>query len=456
MPQKPKPLDDTTSLRAWFGVELRNWRTTRGLSTGALAAKAQISGSTIERIEKAERSCNPDLAGRLDEALDAGGALRRLWRRVQEETDSPAGDADNVRSSLPETASDQHRKGMLHRDPLTRPDGSPPVHRRTFLTTSGIAALLPLSRPADPPKTVRPEDIEQVRLASTTHSDWANRYGGGGFVREASISQLKWATSLLDVACPPALRNELFTAVGRLAIGMGASAFDAYEHDDARRLLSLGVYCAEAADNWHLRANALNWSARQAIWCGQPQDGLTFADQGLVRADRLTPREQAMLHNARARAWAKMHHRQQTLIAIGTSDDVFSNAQHGEDPPWMSYYDHAQHHGDTGHALFDIALLPGQSTQAAIERLQTAMIGHTPAYLRSRALSGTKLATLTMATGDPDEALAIADHALNEVGQLRSKRAIDDIQDLARAATPYRRNPQIAALRKRITRTVQA
>jgi aminoglycoside phosphotransferase (APT) family kinase protein len=41
MPQKPKPLDDTASMRAWFGVELRNWRTARGMSTAALGVSSE-------------------------------------------------------------------------------------------------------------------------------------------------------------------------------------------------------------------------------------------------------------------------------------------------------------------------------------------------------------------------------------------------------------------------------
>ncbi|MEU7688454.1 XRE family transcriptional regulator, partial [Streptomyces spectabilis] len=255
---------------------------------------------------------------------------------------------------------------------------------------------------------------------------------------------------------PPELEADLYAAVGRLSIVMGASAFDAYEHEDATQLLTFGTWCAERSRNWHLRAAALNWQARHEIWCGRPDTGLTHAENGLLRSDRLTPREQAMLHNARARAWAKMENPQEALAAIGRSDDAFAHARNGEDVAWMAYYDDAQHYGDTGHAAFDIALLPGQSSVMAVHRLQTAIEGHTDAYVRSRALSGTKLATLTMATGDPQHAVAIAHRALNEVGQLRSKRAASDVQDLAKVSARYARKPEVAELRERITATVLA
>ncbi|MGW6744995.1 XRE family transcriptional regulator [Streptomyces sp. NPDC055025] len=337
------------------------------------------------------------------------------------------------------------------------------MDRRNLIALGGLTALAPaaftdlvpdLGR-SPLPALISPEDIKQVQAASTVLGKWDNLYGGGGIVREASIGQLHWAKALLNVQCPPELRADLFTAVGRLAIVMGASAFDAYEHNDAARLLAFGTSCAEAADNWHLRTNALNWRSRHATWCGMPDDGLTHAENGLLRSDRLTPREQAMLHNARARALAKMQNRQQeTLAAIGRSDEIFAQARSGEDAPWMAYYDHAQHHGDTGHALFDLAVLPGRPTHMAADRLRTAIEGHTDAYVRSRALSGTKLATLIMRTGDPQEAIDIANTALAEVGQLRSKRAIDDVGDLAQASRKYRR-PEMAELRTRIEAAVR-
>ncbi|MGW6605415.1 helix-turn-helix domain-containing protein [Streptomyces sp. NPDC055036] len=464
MPQPPRPLDDTASARAWFGVELRNWRRARRISAATLGKKVQVSGTAIERIEKCERPCETTLVDKLDEALDAGGALRRLWRRVQEEADRQPADADSMKPHLPRRESVERSTGTLT---TTLSFGSewsvPAVDRRNLLAVGGLTALAPAAvtglipnlERGPLPTVIRPEDIEQVRGAANILGRWDNLYGGGGIVREASIGLLHWAKDLLDVTCPPELRSSLFTAVGRLSIVMGASAFDAYEHNNAARLLAFGTSCAEAADNWHLRANALNWRSRQATWCGMPDDGLTHAENGLLRSDRLTPREQAMLHNARARALAKMRNQRETLAAIGRSDDIFHRAVEGEDAPWMAYYDHAQHHGDTGHALFDLAVLPGRSTSMAAKRLKTAIKEHTDAYVRSRALSGTKLATLVMRTGDPQEATHIAGQALAEVGRLRSRRAIDDVRDLASASMRYRR-PEMAELRERIADAVRA
>jgi transcriptional regulator with XRE-family HTH domain len=337
-----------------------------------------------------------------------------------------------------------------------------PVDRRNFIAASaGVAAyaatpacnlLAPLSH-APIPDEVRSSDIQQVRTAARVFTGWDHTCGGG-VVREAVTAQLRWSAQLLEVKCPERLRNELFAAVGYLGGVCGFMAFDAYAHDDARRMFAFGLSCAEESGDWHLRAKLLSHMARQAIWCGDPDTGLTNTELALVRADRLTGTERAMLHTARARALGKLVRTQETLTAVGRADEAFAQSNPQEDPPWMAYYDHAQHHGDTGHALFDLAIRAARKTEAA-PRLAVAVRGHGDAYVRSRAISGTKLATLLMATGDPLEATATGHRALDDAGRLRSRRAADDLRELHRFAGAHVALPGVADLQDRITELVR-
>lgn len=189
---------------------------------------------------------------------------------------------------------------------------------------------------------------------------------------------------------------------------------------------------------------------------GQPDAGLTYAEKGLVRSDRLTGTEQAMLHTARARAFGKLGRVRECWLAVRDADDAFAQARPEEDAPWMAYYDEAQHHGDTAHALFDLAILGGQDPGHAIGRFDVAVKGHTDAYKRSRAISRTKLAALTMATGDPQEAAVMGNLALDEVGRLTSRRAADDLRQLGNFAAKHSRTPDAIELRARIADTVSA
>lgn len=303
------------------------------------------------------------------------------------------------------------------------------------------------------PSVVREADITDVRSAASAFTNWDHIYGSG-IVREAVTAQLRWSAGLLDAKCPRSLRNELFAAVGYLSGVCGAMAFDAYAHDDARRMLAFALSCAELAGDWHYRAKMLSLMARQAIWCGNPDNGLTYAELALVRADRLTRTEHAMLHTARARALAKLGRVQETLTAVGHADDAFADSHPSDDPPWMAYYDNAQHYGDTGHALFDLAV---QGTKVpAGQRLVAAVDGHTDAYARSRVFSTTKLAILIMITGDRCEATAIGQRAIADAGQLRSRRVADILRELRSATDPHATRPEIADLREGISQLVDA
>jgi hypothetical protein len=334
-----------------------------------------------------------------------------------------------------------------------------PVNRQQFVRLSGTIMALPWldlftpSTPTPVPAKVTRTEVDQIRSAAAVFSTWDNSHGGG-LAREAVFAQLRWSAQLLHADCPATLQPELFAAVAQLSSVAGFMAFDAYAHDDARRVFGFGLECAEQSGNWHLRARLLNMMARQAVWCGQPDDGLTHVETALVRSDRLTATERASLHTLRARALAKLRRVQETFAAVGAADDEFSHANPAVDPPWMAFYDHAQHHGDTGHALFDLSIF-GKKTQAA-QRLAYSVAHHGPAYVRSRAISRTKLGSLLMVAGDPRRAAAIGQKALDSAGSLRSRRAADDLWELHRYAGRHPKVIEATELRDRITEMLDA
>jgi len=336
------------------------------------------------------------------------------------------------------------------------------VNRQDFLraalgaTVAGAAAplieLLSTIQPTPIPSLVGAAEIEQIRTTAREFTTWDHTYGGG-LVREAIGAQLRYAVNLLNAGCAEKHRADLQSAVGYLGHTAGFMAFDAYAHADARSMFRLAWTCAEEAGDWHLRGKVLSSMARQAIWCGNPDDGLTFIELAMVRSDRLTATERAMLNAARARALAKLHRVEESLRAIGQADEEFSHAAPDNDPPWMAYYDAAQHSGDTGHSLFDLAL-SGRFATEARSRLHAVVDGHTEAFVRSRAMAGIKLASLTMAKGDPLEAVSFGTVALQEAGHIRSRRAADDLRELAGLAEPHGKATAVEELRSHIGATL--
>lgn len=162
-----------------------------------------------------------------------------------------------------------------------------------------IAALLEGSEPTPIPHRIGATEIEQIRTATRVFESWSRNYGGG-LAREAVMGQLRWSASLLQATCPDRLRPELYSTVGDLADMAGFMAVDANAHEEAGRVYRFALACAEQAKDWSLHAEVLSSTAKQAIWTGQPDDGLTLAELALVRSDWLTATVRSLLHTDRA------------------------------------------------------------------------------------------------------------------------------------------------------------
>jgi hypothetical protein len=331
------------------------------------------------------------------------------------------------------------------------------VDRQQFLRLSATIMALPwleLFTPPTPtpiPTKIGLTEIEHIRSTTAAFRSWDNTHGGG-LAREAVFAQLRWSAQLLHSDCPDELRPELFTAVAHLGSVAGFMSFDVFAHDDARRAFHFSLACAEHGGNWQLRALILNYLARQSILCGHPDEALTFVETALVRRDRLTATEEASLHAERARALARLGRTQDALAAVGMADEEFGRANRMDDPTWIDFYDRAQHHQDTGQALFDLAIT-GRNTESA-ERLAYAVAHHSAASARARARAQTKWASLVMATGDPRHAAALGRQALDAAAKLRSRRATEDLRELRRFAGRHPAITEAIELRDRITQTV--
>ncbi|MGH3698923.1 MAG: XRE family transcriptional regulator [Pseudonocardiaceae bacterium] len=309
-----------------------------------------------------------------------------------------------------------------------------------------MMALLEGIKPTPTPRRVGATDIEQTRAAARMFQSWVRIYGGG-VARDAVMGQLRWSVGLFSAICPARLRPELFSAVGDLAHIAGHMALDAGAYEEARQMFGGALACAEQAGDWHLRASVLDSLAWQAIQTGQPDEGLTQVEHALVRVDRLTATELTVLHVTRACTLAKMRRVSETLTAAGTAEDHFAHSTPANDPPFLTHYNAVFLSGGNGQALFDLALL-GHNVEQATDRLTAAAAGHTDG--RPRAIYLTKLASLTMATGDPIQAATIGAAALDAASTIRSRSAADDLRELARYATAHENLDEVAHLRHRI------
>jgi transcriptional regulator with XRE-family HTH domain len=336
------------------------------------------------------------------------------------------------------------------------------VDRRQFLHTpvgvgalavlGPVAALLASTESTPTPTRVGATDIEQIRTATQVFESWGDVYGGG-LLRETVMGQLRCSAGFLHATCPDQLHPELHSALGDLADVAGHMAVDANADEQARRVFGFALARAEEADDWPLRAQILSSMAQHAVRTGQPDEGLTLAEHGLVRPDRLTAAGRSVLHTIRGRALARMRRVNEALTAIGTADDHFAHITPDNEPPFMAFYNDARHAQFTGRPLADLAIL-GHDPGKATDRLTAATAGHPDGNPRSRAFCQTKLASLTMATGDPIHAAALGHAALDTAGTLRSRQVTDELRELARYAAEHRHLDEVAYLRHRIATLV--
>ncbi|WP_019546691.1 helix-turn-helix domain-containing protein [Streptomyces sulphureus] len=309
MPQAPKQLDDTASWEAWFGVELRNWRRSRGFSTERLGISVHVSKTTVERIEKAERSCNSRLANAFDDALDAGGALRRLWRRVEQYLDASL-DAD--RSLTPIAA--EGRSALL-----TPVDSGTPA--------SGLVMGFddPLQVVAEA-KSVTGSNAEPSLLA---HADASLRgivaryeaLGPRPLVHEARLLRSMLHVILAGTQ-PPSVRARLLSSAARTAGLLGYMAVNA-----GAPLAVTDAYCTEAdtlarqADDIETVMWTLGTRSFGLYYAGRYRQAAAVARSGVELAP-CHPQAIRLLANGEARALARAGDRRGAERALGGALDL--------------------------------------------------------------------------------------------------------------------------------------
>ena len=143
------------------------------------------------------------------------------------------------------------------------------------------------------------------------------------------------------------MHRAVFEAVGNLAGVVGFIAFDIADHRAARRLFAAALRCAEDGRSWSLRAAVLADVARLHTALGEFDEALSAIEFAQVREDRLTGTARAVLGVVRAQILAAVGRRDHARAAVDRADEEFAQRDAGADPPWLSYYDDAEHAGST-------------------------------------------------------------------------------------------------------------
>ncbi|TCJ90240.1 hypothetical protein DFR71_6131 [Nocardia alba] len=322
-----------------------------------------------------------------------------------------------------------------------------------FGPSTGAIGFLPGSDFSGPQSgRVGNTEIDAVRAATQTAASTENLHGGGSSAIVAANQALTRFAPMVHGAVSASLRRSLFEAVGNLSSVVGYTAFDAGEFPDADRYFQFALWCADSAGSWDLRASALADMARRSAFVGDPDSALSLIELAQVRSDRLTFTVRAMLSAMRAQYLAASGRTHEVVSEVACADELFEAREPDADPPWMCFYDTAEHLGSTGKALA-LAAEALNSIDVAAPRLRYAIDMQGSEYPRSRTFSQIRLAVLTMTVGDPRDAAAIGMEAVVRSRALRSARIATELRGLAAVASTHRRITEVGALRALIVTT---
>jgi transcriptional regulator with XRE-family HTH domain len=432
-----KESERVADLRRALGARLAEFRVAAALTQARLAELVYSDRTRVTHIEKGRTRADEQFWRVADDACRAGGVLLAGFHEVQA---AQAAHEREVRAT--ELAEAQDKVARLrkrdHRPTAPSPIGAFDPGRE--LDPAGLLGRLTMR--VQLPRRIGWAEVEQVRLMTGTLAAGENLYGGA-VAGEVGATHLRWAARLLSAQAAAAVEAGMYEAVGNLAGVVAYSAFDVGGHDAAARCFRFGLRCAEHSGSWELRAAILSDMTRQAIYLGNLDDARSLIEFAQVRADRLTATTRAMIAVIHARLLAMMGRQDEARAAVDRADTHFARREAATDPPWLVYYDEAEHAGSSARALIPLAVDNGRPGDAA-ERLAMAVRLHSAAYPRSRAFSRTRLATLHMAIGDPREAVDIGRQAVADAAMVNSRRMDEELAALTRASEPRRSIPEVA------------
>jgi transcriptional regulator with XRE-family HTH domain len=456
MPRPLKPLDPTKGPAEWFGAELRHHRLRNGLSQSDLGELVFVSGSEIGKIETAARRCPPNLARRLDRALDTDGVFERSWPLVQAESDKSTPESDSSGILSLRVDDDPLLGEMLESQSSTAPGDL--LDRRTFLAAgAGViaSAVVPDGSAVSllPPHLMA--QIDQIAAACIQMANQQNigradlaRLGavhdlyqsidyqyGGGLVYEKLNLIADASAAMLDGSCHDRLRPSLVNTVAKLRLLAGWTAFDMCDHSSGQRHFAAAERLALRAENTSLLAYVHYCQARQLQHLTHNRDAVEVLRLAQQRLDqRSTPGTKAVLEATIAPSLAALGDRAGADAALAKATDAFERMNPADEPSWISWIDQAELAAQFGRVYRDFARQDRSFAEQAAGWTRRAIDGFDEGMQRSSALNQVGLCSAWFLAGEVDAALGIGARLLANADQVHSARIRERIVNLSRDA----------------------
>lgn len=271
-----------------FAGEMKRRMVLAGLSQAALAAKLFIDPGQISRLVNGVRPPSPDLAARIDAALDAGGELVALAPAPQ----------PRRRPLLPDTDPDRRR-------PLDDTD------------VAGFRAT-----------------IGRLVELDTAHGSEGLHITAARAFRDAD-------RQLAEAGARQGHASDVAAAVAELGEVAAWLAYDAEEQAESRRLATEALLVARMAGDTSMERFLLSHLAMQAVYLDRGAEAKAISERVLAEEPR-SRRVRGMFHVRRARALGLLRARDEGLAELRAAGAVLLDAAGPDDPAWSWWLHEAE------------------------------------------------------------------------------------------------------------------
>jgi tetratricopeptide (TPR) repeat protein len=263
-------------------------------------------------------------------------------------------------------------------------------------------------------------DVDRFRATLGMFVQLDDRFGGG-HARDALIQYLRTDGERL-------LRGQYSDAVGRALLSATAEAtllaawmsYDSMPGSSlAQRYFIQALALAQAGGNRLLGASVLDAMSHQATFMGRFAEAANLARAAATGTrGTATATLVAHFHMMEARALACLGDGRGCDHALSQAVAHFERRNLEDDPEWIQYFDDSELHAEIGHCLRDLGRAPDAARHAS-----HSLTGD-GAFMRSDFFVTMVLADAHLASGDLEQACAVALRALAEGEQIRSARCV--------------------------------
>jgi tetratricopeptide (TPR) repeat protein len=269
-------------------------------------------------------------------------------------------------------------------------------------------------------------DVDRFRTTVQMFVQLDDRFGGG-HARDALIQYLRTdAERLLRGRYTEAVGRALFSATAEATLLAAWMSYDSMPGSSlAQRYFIQALALAEAGNDRLLGASVLDAMSHQATYTGRFGEAANLARAAVTGTRGLaTATLTAHFHTMEARALARLGDAKGCDHALADAVREFERRNPGDDPAWIRYFNDSELSAEFGHCLRDL----GRAADAE-QYASRSLIAVDGAFARSDFFVTMVLADAHLASGELEQACAVALKALTEGEQIRSARCVGYLRE---------------------------